>query len=257
MGQEAPQHSLMPPSQPRVDAIHLSDEQARRSVQWLASVALRKLPESIDGDKGWGDTKRVWSGVDIKRDGWKLKTHRRYREVEHGRWVQYEVTFPPADSPKSPTVLIHQVAPTHDEATGQMRWRIDSSIVAPMKFTARIQRWNLGVRLFSITVRGEMRVRLSTSSTMAFFADYSEVPPALVIDPRVQQAFLELERFEVDRVSHVGGDVAEEWGDLMEELLVERLVRKQNDRLVQKLNRSIEKERDDLRFSLTDWFQQD
>jgi hypothetical protein len=243
----------MPPSQPHADSLTLSNEQARQSVQWLASVAIGKLPPSFDGDKGWGDTKRVWSGIDIKRDGWKLKTHRRYREVEHGRWIRYEVAFPPPDSERAPTVVVHQVLPTHDAATGQRRWQINSSIVAPMQFTARIQRWNLGVRLFSMTVRGQMRLRLSTSATIAFLADYSEVPPALVIDPRVEQAHLELERFEVDRVSHVGGDAAEQWGEVMEELLVERFVRKQNGKLVEKLNRSIEKERDELRFSLTDW----
>ncbi len=66
---------------------------------------------------------------------------------------------------------------------------------------------------------------------------------------------LSLERFEVERVSHIGGDVAEQWGEVMQEILVERFVRKQNDNLVAKLNRSIEKERDDLRFSLADWLQ--
>ncbi len=246
----------MPLQEVLVDSLSLSEKQAQSSVQWLASVALDKLPRTLDGDKDWGDTKKVWAGVDIKRDGWKLKTHRRFREVEHGRWIRYEVTFPDPQAADAPSVVIQQVVPIRDAATDQQRWRIDSSIVVPMKFTATIQRWNLGVRLFSMTVTGEMRIRLSSSATMGFFADYAEMPPALVIDPSVEQAHLALERFEVDRVSHIGGDAAEQWGDLMEEILVERLVRKQNDKLVAKLNRSIEKERDDLRFSLADWFQQ-
>ncbi len=246
----------MPIQEVLADSLSLNDKQAQSSVQWLASVALSKMPRTFDGDKDWGDTKKVWAGVDVKRDGWKLKTHRRYREVEHGRWIRYEVSLPAPEAGNAALVVIHAVESTIDAQTEQQRWRIDSSIVVPAKFTARIQRWNLGVRLFSVTVQGELQLRLSSSATMGFFADYSEVPPALVIDPRVDQAQLVLERFEVERVSHIGGDVAEQWGDMMEELLLERLVRKQNDELVAKLNRSIEKEREDLRFSLADWFQQ-
>ncbi|MCH5376388.1 MAG: hypothetical protein JJ992_20660, partial [Planctomycetes bacterium] len=253
---QAPDDSRMPLREVLGDSVSLSESQAQSSVQWLASVALDKLPRTLDGEKDWGDTKRVWDGVSIKRDGWQLKTHRRFRNVEHGRWIRYDVTFPEPGAGNAPSVAIQQVVPIEDSVTEQQRWRIDSSIVVPMTFTARIQRWNLGVRLLSVTVTGRMRIRLNSSATMGFFADYAEVPPALVIDPSVEQAHLALEHFEVDRVSHIGGDAAEHWGDLMEEILVERLVRKQNDKLVAKLNRSIEKERESLRFSLADWFQQ-
>jgi hypothetical protein len=62
-----------------------------------------------------------------------------------------------------------------------------------------------------------------------------------------------LERFEVERISKIGGDVAEGWGEVIQEILVERLVKKQNPRLVSKLNHWIEQERDDLRLSMADW----
>jgi hypothetical protein len=65
---------------------------------------------------------------------------------------------------------------------------------------------------------------------------------------------LSLEGFEVERVSRIGGDAAEQWGEVMQEILVERLVRKQNDKLVEKLNRAIDKERAELRFSMREWF---
>ena len=64
-----------------------------------------------------------------------------------------------------------------------------------------------------------------------------------------------MEHFEVDQISKIGGEVAEQWGELMEDLLVERLVKRQNEKLVSKLNRSIEKERDDLKLSLSVWFE--
>jgi hypothetical protein len=245
---------LAPPGAAAPQTLSLDAMQAKASVQWLASLALQKMPRTFDGDKNWGDTKRVWSGVKMRLDGLKLKTNRRFREVEQGRWVKYQVTLPDPAADNAASVTVHQVVPSMDPVTGDQRWKIDSSIVSPMKFTARVQRWNLGVKLYSVTITGEMRVRLASSASVAFFADYAEIPPALVIDPQIEQAQLVLERFEVDRVSHIGGDAAEQWGELMEEILVDRFVKKQNEKLVDKLNRSIEKERDDLRLSMADWF---
>ena len=45
------------------------------------------------------------------------------------------------------------------------------------------------------------------------------------------------------------------WGELLEDILIERLVKRQNEKLVGKLNKSIEKERDDLKLSLSEWFE--
>ena len=245
-----PSGSKSTPSRPSM----VSEAQARASVQWLADFALRKMPRRFDGDKDWGNTKKLWAGVKVRRDGFKLKTHRRWREVEQGRWIKYEVTIPNATAANTASVAIHDVTPYIDPGSGDQRWKIYSSTVAPMKFTARIQRWNLGVRLFSMTITGDLQVRMISTMSVGFITDYSEIPPAMVIDPRVDQAQLILERFEVDRISGIGGDVAEQWGELIQEVLVERFVKKQSDRLVGKLNRSIEKERDELRISMAEWF---
>ena len=208
----------------------------------------------MDGDKNWGDTKKMWAGVKVRRDGFKIRTKRRFREVEHGRWVRYAVTLPPHDAPNAAAIDIHEVRSEIDPMTGNQRWKIDSSIVAPMTFTARIQRWNLGIRAYSMTISGVMQVRMRSLVSIGLLADYGEIPPAMVVDPQVEYAHLVLESFKVGRVSHVGGEVAQQWGELMEEILVERFVKKQNERLVDKLNRSIDKERDDLRLSTADWF---
>lgn len=229
----------------------MDEAQARVSVQWLADLAMAKVPRTFEGEKDWGKTKKIWSGIKIDRDGLKLKTHRRYREVENGRWIQYEVELPKSSSGANMTV--HSVLPAIHPETGAPSWKIRSSIIAPMKFKARLQRWNLGLKVFSLTVTGRIQVRMNSQTSLAFSADYSEIPPALVIDPIVESAGLVLQDFEVDRVGNIGGDVAEQWGELIQEVLVERFVKKQSERLVDKLNRSIEKERDDLRLSMADW----
>ncbi|MGB7329041.1 MAG: hypothetical protein WBD31_29440 [Rubripirellula sp.] len=227
---------------------------AKASVQWLVDKALVELPRTFDGDKGWGDTKRVWAGVSTKMDGLKLKTHRKFRNVDHGRWIQYEVTLPNPGAARNVDVTINSVTPVVDPASGQERWKIDSTIVAPVHFGARVQRHNLGIQLFSVTVTGKMKVRMTSSATIGFYPDYRKIPPDLVIDPVIERANLKLQSFEVDRVSHIGGDAAEAWGEIMQEVLVERFVQKQDEKLVAKLNKSIGKKRDDLRISLSDWF---
>lgn len=243
-------------SQVPAEPLDIDLAKAREAVQWLATLAIDKAPRSFHGDKDWGKSRKVWAGVKIKRDGLRLKTKRRYRELEQGRWVRYEVALPPVDAADPAAITIHSVEPVVDEATGDERWKIDSSVVAPMTFTAQVQRWNLGVKLFSVTVTGRMQVRMRSAMTVGLYPDYTEVPPALEIDPKVDEAHLFLDRFEVDRISRVGGDVAEGWGEVVQEVLVERLFKKQNERLVAKLNQSIDKERDELRFSLAEWFKE-
>ncbi|TWU40902.1 hypothetical protein [Novipirellula artificiosorum] len=222
----------------------IRESQARDSVQWLATMAMRELPPKYEGDKGWGETRKVWAGVHTRLDGFKIKTHRRYREQEHGRWVRYEIMLPPSGSPHAAKTTVHSVTRTQQEL-----WHIESTSEVLMTFNARIQRWNYGVKWYSVTVSGKMRVRLRLGATIGFHADYLEVPPALVIDPRVDTAELKMASFEVERVSHIGGDAAEAWGEVMQELIVERFIEAQNDRIVAKLNHAIDKHRDDLRLS--------
>ena len=234
-----------------LQTLQVTSHQAKDSIQWLATKASKHGPRTMSGDKNWGDTKRVWAGVKMRMDGFNLRTNRRYRELEQGRWIKYEVTLP--DVP--PAIEITDVSPKIDATTGAQSWTITSSVVSPMEFEARVQRWNLGVKLFSVTVRGKARIRMNSTLLVGFHANYGEIPPGLVIAPSVQKAELVMEHFEVDRVSKIGGDVAEQWGELLEDILIERLVKRQNEKLAGKLNKVIDKERDELKISLSDWLE--
>lgn len=240
-------------AQTNASSVAMDAGQAKASVEWLVDRAIRQMPRTIDGDKDWGETKRIWAGVKMKLDGGKLKTHRSWKEVEQGRWIKYEVTLPEASAKRGFDVVIDRVSPLVDPVTGEARWRIESTTTAPMRFTARVQRWNLGVKLFSVTVSGVMKVRFRSTATIGLYADYGRIPPDLVLDPRIESASLSLERFEVERVSHVGGDAAEAWGEVLQEVFLDRFIKRQDDRLVEKLNRSIDKQRGELRLSLADW----
>lgn len=244
--------SLPPVASTQLPFGELTPDQARGSVQWLADLAMQKLPPQFDGDKDWGNTKQIWSGVKLRFEGLKLRTKRRHRDVNHGRWVSYQLKLPPRLASDRANLSINDVT-LEDSSLGK-HWRVDSSLVIPMDFVARVQRWNRGIKLFSVTVEGWMKVRIRSQSTITFHFDYADVPPGIIVDPRVVSSDLKLESFEVNRVSRIGGDLAEGWGEIVQEVIVERFVRSTNDRLTEKLNRSIDKNRDDLRLSISSLF---
>ena len=232
--------------------LRLSPDQARESLQWLVTLAAERMPDHFDGDDGWGDTKKIWAGVQFERDGFRLRTHRRYRHLKHGRWLRYRLTIPAGDrNAKSDhrfRVTVDSVS--RDEPDG---WRIETSLVAPLDFDVRVERWNLGLQWWSVNITGDARIRLKSVATVGFLADYADVPPALAVDPKVEWAKLELEHFEVERVSKVGGDFAEGFGEVVEEALEELWIDRENRRLADRINRKLSEHRDDLRWSLADW----
>jgi hypothetical protein len=101
-----------------------------------------------------------------------------------------------------------------------------------------------------------MKVRLELKGRLSAYPDYSDIPPAIVIDPTVASATLTLESFSVDRVSKIGGEVAEQWGEIAEKVIQEILIDDLNGKLHTKLNKAIDKKRDELRFSPVEWVQQ-
>ncbi|SMP53750.1 hypothetical protein SAMN06265222_104147 [Neorhodopirellula lusitana] len=302
-------------------SVSLSSEQSRQSIQWLADQLVRHIPRTIDGDDDWGDTKAIWSGVKVRRDGWNIKTNRRHKDVNHGRWVRYQIDLPPIVSPQgdgvkgdSSWVVIHWVTPVRSfvpadqqsviaspiastslpsfrsDVPGQLElnsargvvtgvstdttpsridssespdssgainaWRMAASIATPADFYVRLQRWNRGLQVYSVSVRGKMSLSLKVQATISMQADFSEVPPAMQLITEVEKASISIDRFEVDRISKIGGDVAEELGDLAENTIGKVWLRKENKRLVSRLNQAIERNHDEMRWSMTDWFAQ-
>lgn len=225
----------------------------RRLVQYAASGLLRHLPSVFEGDKDWCQTKKVFDGVEIKfRDG-RLRTHRRWKDVDHGRWIRYRIELPGDGLRLNRTVYIDRVVAATPPMTG---YEMDVRIDTPIQFEIQMQRHVRGVKVSSVTVQGHARVVLETTTLVDTYSDITEIPPAMVIDPKILEAKLKLESFEVDRVSHIGGDVAEAWGEIAQETLVKIAVERQNEKLADRLRTAIEKNRDDLRFSTRDFIRQ-
>ncbi|KLU04706.1 hypothetical protein RISK_003328 [Rhodopirellula islandica] len=298
---------------PPATSFAMTPDQARQSVQWLADQLLQHVPDHFDGDDDWGNTKSVWAGVKVRREGWKLKTNRRRRDVRHGRWVRYDISLPelaelqrpistaepalhppsgraehdlrsPADTglfsalawpstlPLDPAgmladstlaqvplaqspLTIRSVVPSTTPA-GNPGWLVDAVVRTPAKFHTRLERWNLGLQAFSISVDGTMEVNLECQFVIGMSADYSEVPPAIQLDVHVAKANVRMDRFNVERISKLGGDAAEELGNLAEDTLIRLWLKKENARLADRLNDAIAKHQSDLRWSMMQWLGQ-
>jgi hypothetical protein len=223
-------------------------DQAHKAIEWLVNLAADQLPRAYDGENDWGDTKKVWAGVSVHRDGWELKTHRRFKELRHGRWFKYHLELPTSINTLSEQIKVQQVTPLQDGS-----WLVALEVASPLTFDCRIERWNLGIQSYSVNVTGNMRVRMKCTARISTYADYREIPPAMVVAPKIEAASLSLDHFEVERISKIGGDVAEELGDIVERVIRNHWLDKENDRLASRLNKSIEKKQDRLRFSMADW----
>jgi len=236
-----------------VDASAMNAGQARRTVQALADRAIAKLPHRYDGEKNWQRQKKLWAGVKVRREGLRLTTKRRWREVRHGLQTKYHVRFPGDARARRPVAARILRVQHHAGGDARAQWEIEAELVSPLDFSARVERWNWGVQWYSVEISGHMKVRLHCTARLSAYPDFSEIPPAVAIDPIITSASVHLDGFHVDRISKVGGEVAEQWGELAKKIAEEIFWDDFNESLSAKLNHAIEKHRDDLRFSAAEW----
>jgi hypothetical protein len=226
----------------------LPEEEARASIQWAVYLIQQNLPPRYEKKKNWGNTKRVYAGVDIDNDGLKLKTHRRYKEVRHGKWLKYTIDL------KDPTDLknLHiEVVRAEMQPTGRLQ--LEFVIHSHLDIDARQERWNFGVQLYSLSTRAHAHVRMNLVADIGFNFDYTKVPPDVLFDPVVKSADIQLIDLEVDKISKLGSDIAEEFGDMVERALRDDYLPQQREKLTAKLNGQIDRRRDKLRISASDW----
>lgn len=224
----------------------MPEASSRGLLEFITDLLREQIPETYVEDKDWNKTKEVYAGVRIQRDGLKLKTKRRWKEVNHGLWRRYHVQL---INPEETLELTLSDVYWQPDGRLHLRLRVRSTF----DVTARQARWNLDVRLYSLHVLARCRMTVDVEAVIAFQVQPIEVPPAIQLAPEVLTAKLSLEDFEVDEVGHLGSDIAAELGKAAEDLVLDKVIKSQSRKLADKLNRQLEKKRDKLRFSLSDW----
>jgi hypothetical protein len=210
----------------------------------LTRVVQAALPEEYENRKHWGGTTEATIGVSLRRDGHRLQLRPRQKTVNHGTWKYYRVRL------KSPDQSLRiELANIRQSPEGHVRF--DLVAVADVEVFGRFSDWRYGIQLFSISALADARVRLTAECDVAMIIDPTRVPPDVELRPHVNQARLDLEHFELERLSQLHGDVAHELGKGVREIL-EEVLEEKRDKLVEKMNRQIERNQDHLRLSLRD-----
>lgn len=230
--------------------LHASLPKAERDALegWMTYLIEQNFPARYVEEDDWGRTKRVYAGFKITRDDWKLSTKRRWKRLEHGVWQRMIVTRRPSSSDQG--WLVRSELLDWNEATGTARVRLH--VDADLDLFARRMRYNYGVKLFSVHAEATAQVQLVLEATVSARLEYKQLPPVVVLDPRVEAAELKLKRLHLDRLSLLRGDPAEWLGDEIERWMRRKWLPRQNAKLVDRTNAQIEKQRDRLRFSVND-----
>jgi hypothetical protein len=210
----------------------------------IRAMVLDIIPYKYNDTRKWNRTKEVVSGLNVRVDGFRVKTNRRRKMVNHGTWKRYTVELL---NPKQE--FDFKIDNIKTDSPGKVSFR--ASVVTPLRVTARLQEWSYGARLLSISTEAETRVQLQANCQVGFEMDGKTFPPDVIIKPGINAAYIRLIDFEVKRISHVKGSLAKEMGRTMQSL-VERQIENKREQLAQKINQKIAKQQDRFRLSLSD-----
>jgi len=206
----------------------------------VTAIVREQLPDKYEKTKNWGQTKRVWAGLKVERDGLRLETRRRYREVNDGPWQKYRIDL--IQPGKHFHIELANIRQAENKVLG------DIAVVAKLHAFGRHSQWEWGVQLFSISADATARVRLKAAVEVTTRIDATKIPPDLILMPRVISADLTIVDFELERVSDLHGPLVESLSSTVREVLEDKLAEKRQ-KLVEKINKSLAKRQEKFRLS--------
>ena len=206
---------------------------------FIRELALVLLPPKFDDEDGWGDEKKIQSGLDIDFDDGRIKTHRRWKSVNHGSWIRASGSL--VEPEKTMTLKIFRRAGA--DATEQI-YRIQ--LLARANVSGTQQQWNHGVMFWSVTADAEADIQIDVNLKVRTDVVAKEGGgSSLQIQPEVTHAVMRLNGFSLKRISHVRGSMAREFGEAFEGL-VKLAVDRQNKKLPSQINKALAKQKDKL-----------
>jgi len=179
----------------------------------LRGFILKALPEVLYEDrKNWGNQKLVTRGIEWKGAGNPLP-QRQKSHKNHGVWRRVVVT--PVTPALSLVVQVHDVTQTAPDTR-----TFTTFLALDLRVEAEQQNWRAGVKTFSGSFRGRLRVLLSLGCEVTTkLVPTGGLIPDLVFRLRVVKSDVRYDRFVTEHVAGVGGDMAEWIGDKGHRLL--------------------------------------
>lgn len=212
--------------------------------EFVTAIVRTHLPHEYEKKKNWGNTTEIWDGVHLQLDRGRLKTKRKHKTVNHGRWTMYRATL---TRPNEFTVTVANLRKLDDG-----RAAFDADFVAPLDIFARVSQWERGVQLISLSADAEARVRLQiTCAVKTRLIASGGFVPDVAFEPEVIAARIVVEEFRLRRLSQLHGPLAKELGEEAHDFINDEIADR-NAEIVAKINKSIAKKQDRLKLSLSD-----
>jgi hypothetical protein len=231
--------SLLLPAPDKRTLVHGRSESLSRLGRLIALAA---IPEQYENRKHWGMTAERWDGLIIRREGLRIETKRRMKEVNHGTWKMYRVRL--LDPEDEFLLQVDNLRQTPDKQAA-----CDITVIARLAVFGRISQWEKGIQLYSLSADAQARVRLQMACTFQLSLDPTRHPPDVVVEPAVTKAEVELIDFRLQRLSDLHGPLVKQLGRGMRKIVEDRL-QDQQPSIPEKINRQIAKNQDHLKLSL-------
>lgn len=211
----------------------------------LSEMVRQEIIDNLQGDyqdaDDWGQTKDAFHGFKIKTHDWHVKVQKRTKPVKHGLWKKYQVRV--VDPARRLQV---QVGSLHPAGPGRLTFQV--ALAADLHGEARFERWRQGIKMLNFSAEADSRVNVKMDCEVGFRLVSGKFLSDIVIEPQVKRIDIQLVDLDVQRVSKIEGLAAHEIGNALRGTLAEQLS-KRGPKLAAKMNKSIDKRRDKLRFS--------
>jgi hypothetical protein len=219
------------------------DAETRESLsRTVRGILVESLPERIEDSENWGEKRSIFSGFKIERDGGKLKVEKRTKDVNHGLWRQIQVTpVKPADNLKFQIVDAHSVGPR--------RVAFQVLVSAPLKVSARIERWRSGIKMLNMNTDADATIEMRLAGELEHRFESDGSKRSLVVSPEVKTVDLRLVEFDWQRIGRLEGWAVHELGEALTGPIAKRLDRHE-PKVVEKLNATLAKHREKLRVTM-------
>jgi hypothetical protein len=206
----------------------------------VSPLIAEAVPREFEGKKDWGKTKNITTGLRSEGNFFRFDIHSKKSEVNDGVWKKYRVTL--VDPDKNLEVRVDNLR-TLDSG----RYALTLFVAAKVHGWALAVVYEHGVHVISLEAEGDTSIRLWVDADVAVeTVQSSTFIPGVELRPVVSDAQIKFDDFKLKRISDVRGAVAKELGELLRKELQKQL---SGPKLVDRLNRSLQKHPERLRLS--------
>jgi hypothetical protein len=211
---------------------------------WVTGLVREQLPADYEKRKNWGHTAKAFDGVSIRLEGGRLKTHRKFKDANDGQWQMYRIKL--KDPAEKFDIRVSNIRKLAEGKVG-----LDLAADAAVEVFGRQSLWQHGVQLYSVSAEADARVRLWASVEVATTLDPTRLPPDVYLKPDVTAARFEIPDLRMRRIGELQGPLVRSLSHAIREALEEKLA-DDNEKIVARLNRAIDKQEPKLKLSLAD-----